>query len=228
MNIAMAFTSNYCKYAKTVIYSLLRNNNNVQCIYIFTDIPVRFSGITCKVVYNTYKQIVSSINSLNKTERYTDAALVKLFLQNTVDVDRILYLDCDVIIDQNISDLYYMDLKGKSALLVEELESKSYSGYSKEGEILDHYYNTGVMVLDLKRLRELDRVPEITRLLNTYSYFLPDQDVFNVIYHDEIIQGDRRYNYHDFDNNLEDVYIYHWAGYRKITGSMTYLITKSG
>ena len=218
MNVVFSFTSNLSEYVSTVIYSLLKNNSNVSCIYIFSDKPVLFKGITCEVKYYLYKEYLTNINSLNKTFLYTDAALVRLFFQDILDVDKILYLDCDVIIDKDISSFYNTDLTDKCAAMVKEIGSENYFGYSKEGEVLPVTYNSGVILMNLEEIRKLNFTSEIIRLLNTYEYFLPDQDVFNVVYANRILDVSGIYNYHfpvEGESIPNDIAIYHWGGFYK-------------
>ena len=91
------------------------------------------------------------------------AALSKIFPQ----YDRILFLDNDTIVNENISRLWFINLNDYYLAAAFEPE--------KSTEELT-FINTGVTLFNLKKLREDKKDDEIIRYLNTISYDYPDQD----------------------------------------------------
>ena len=117
------------------------------------------------------------------------ATWYRLFIQSLFpQYDKILYLDCDIIVLGDVSELYFTDLEGNSIAGVVEnwiLHSPIFSLYTKEavGVESKDYINAGIMVMDLARFRQ-DRVEErFVELINTYNFDVidPDQAYINYL-----------------------------------------------
>ena len=98
--------------------------------------------------------------------------------------DRCLYLDSDTMVRGDLSDLYSTDLNGKSYGMV-------------MGCIPEYGYNSGVILMDLKKLRDDNKWDKLNEHLAKYArtYFLPDQTVINRFYKDDIFELPLTYNY---------------------------------
>lgn len=69
------------------------------------------------------------------------------------EIDRVISLDCDVIINQSIGELWNMDLQEHTIGVLMDAFSKYYR-VNIELEPEDIMFNPGVMVIDLKKWRE--------------------------------------------------------------------------
>ena len=94
------------------------------------------------------------------------AAYTKIFPH----LDRILSIDMDTVVNENISDLWDLDLTNYYIAAVEERELSLEEG---------SYFNMGVAMLNLKKIREDKKDDEIIQALNTYWYRYKEQDCFN-------------------------------------------------
>ncbi len=124
----------------------------------------------------------------------------RLFLDEILklygDIERILYFDSDIIINQPIMELFELDLQGKCIAGVadgDEVPRKRELGLS----VTDRYINSGVLVIDTKRWVELDASKKIIEYINNAPQKLiyPDQDAINVILKDEILIIPLQYNF---------------------------------
>lgn len=115
------------------------------------------------------------------------------------EVERILYLDPDLLIINPLDALYQLDLGEKcfaaahhDIIGVNELNKLRF----KPVEI-ENYYNTGVLLMNLSVLRQKTSAAEIFQYVKDHKILaLPDQDVFNGLYAKEIVSVDEhRYNY---------------------------------
>ena len=78
-------------------------------------------------------------------------------------IDRVIYLDCDLIVHLNIAELWNMDIDGYYIAACidsyidsnERLLSNKWMKKIKATEG-SHYFNAGVMILNLKRIRSLN------------------------------------------------------------------------
>lgn len=112
---------------------------------------------------------------------------------------RVVYLDCDTIVLGDLWELWRVDLGGAAAAAVPDLIMKCMvkhdvvstenSGGLPAGEYLrrkvfaggsvDGYFQAGVMLFDLERLKELDLEARAERDLASEVYWFVDQDVLN-------------------------------------------------
>ena len=117
------------------------------------------------------------------------ASYYRLFIESLFpEYDKILYLDCDIIVLGDISELYFTDLEGNNIAGVLEyniLHSPVFSLYTKEAVGVDskYYINSGIMLMDLAKLREDKIEQQFIDLINTYNFDVidPDQAYINFL-----------------------------------------------
>lgn len=117
------------------------------------------------------------------------ATWYRLFIQSLFpQYDKILYLDCDIIVLGDISELYFTDLEGNTIGGVIEnwiLHSPIFSLYTKEavGVESKNYINAGIMIMDLAKFREQKIEERFVNLINTYNFNVidPDQAYINYL-----------------------------------------------
>lgn len=115
---------------------------------------------------------------------------------------KVLYLDCDVVVTGDIAELYDMDLDGNAVGAVPDVDflgnlnmkdgrTAAYaSGPDSRLHMRDPfgYFQTGVLLMDLERMRDLHTVDEWLRLARSPRFLHHDQDVLNME-----CEGDVRY-----------------------------------
>jgi lipopolysaccharide biosynthesis glycosyltransferase len=113
------------------------------------------------------------------------------------EVDRILYLDCDIIVTDDLEPLWSTDLGERSfAACINPLYRPMYKSVRRMG-ITDHrdYLNSGVLLLDLARLRQ----EGLAGQLRAYAALHPDntcpeQDALSVLKRGEWLSLHPRWN----------------------------------
>ncbi|WP_297431419.1 glycosyltransferase family 8 protein [uncultured Cetobacterium sp.] len=139
------------------------------------------------------------------------------FLKNE---DRAIYLDCDIVVLKPLEKLYEMDLNGKSIGVILDGKKDQKSSLQRLNLSLERtYFNAGVMVMDLKKLREN------SKFLKTIDYCLsPDrelqlneQDALNIMFENDYMINDLIWNYthgnSEENNCLEsEIGIVHFTG----------------
>ncbi|MDD6090897.1 MAG: glycosyltransferase family 8 protein [Hallerella succinigenes] len=99
-------------------------------------------------------------------------------------IDKVLYLDTDIIIQKDIEDLYEEDLNGIALAAVEDAPNESVVAK----EIFPApYFNAGVILLNLNFLRATKFTEHAFRYIksNPDKLSLHDQDVLNALLHDK-------------------------------------------
>ncbi|MFV0587259.1 glycosyltransferase family 8 protein [Bacteroides reticulotermitis] len=131
------------------------------------------------------------------------AAYLRLFMSKLLptDIDKILYLDCDLLVVDSIKELWDTDLENKSVGAVEEREP--YSTESPQGlkyPVEYSYFNSGVMLINLKKWREEDLYDRAMKFIASHKELLVlhDQDVLNVLLYKDRKFISIRWNVMDF------------------------------
>ena len=144
----------------------------------------------------------------NWTTKYTYMAMMRAALCYVFpDDDYILSLDVDTIVEEDISDLFKIDLGDEYyfAACVEPERSKYGLTYT----------NHGVVWYNLKKLRDDKKSEDIIKGLNTHYYPYVDQDASNYYAHGHILELDPMYNCTEFTKRSKNPKIIHYAGYKQ-------------
>jgi lipopolysaccharide biosynthesis glycosyltransferase len=133
----------------------------------------------------TFMQQFTKQNANSVARAWCGIVFARLWLARQLPLeDRCLYLDSDTMVRGDLSELYSTDLNGKSYGMV-------------MGCIPEYGYNSGVILMDLKKLRDDNKWDKLNEHLAKYAktYFLPDQTVINRFYKDDIFELQLKYNY---------------------------------
>lgn len=104
------------------------------------------------------------LSGLSALRHLTVATYLRLFIDQVIpaQVDRVLYLDSDVLVRADVSPLYQADLGGRTLGAIRDMAVASlghpYSGIedaAARGIADAPYFNAGVLVVDLRRWRAL-------------------------------------------------------------------------
>lgn len=122
------------------------------------------------------------------------ATWYRLFIQSLFpQYDKVLYLDCDIVVLGDISKLYFTDLEGNTiAGSVDKIimQTKEFADYTKYviGVDAKNYINAGIMILDLKKFREQHLEENFVHIINKYNCDVvdPDQGYINFLCKDKI------------------------------------------
>ena len=131
----------------------------------------------------------------NENISATTAALLKFDLPTLLPcLEKVLYLDGDILVKKSLSTLWDTDVNDfYSAAILDS--GKIYSG-NPNVKATKEYFNSGVMLLNLKKLR-LENVAK--RLLETKQTIkdmsLMDQPVFNMVFADRVLLLPIKFNF---------------------------------
>lgn len=137
---------------------------------------------------------------------WTYMTLIRLALPEIFDESRVLWLDVDTIVLADIGPMMDMAMDGKSLAMVSEPE--------KSKGVL-RYYNAGVTLMDLDKLRQTGRYKDMIRIVNSQYYTFPDQDVINVCMQDDILEMAPVWNSCEWTGQPLNAAIIHYAANRK-------------
>ncbi len=188
--LAIAFTPNYFVPAATMLRSLLdASTGDFEVICLVTeDIPVRMQEKLVRLgagrLTFRYLPLKGRLEGVYTDPRYTEAASFRLLLPEILpEYDSIVYIDCDVIVRQDVGKLWRETDLGDNYLgVVFEAPIENQAERTRAvGCDPQRYFNSGFLLMNLKQMRQ-EKVSE--RLLEAcrvpYLEF-PDQDALNQV-----------------------------------------------
>lgn len=113
------------------------------------------------------------------------------------ELDRLLYLDCDMVATTSLGELWRTELHGKAMGVVEDYDGRTVGKERRASSLgLDFYFNSGMLLLDLKQLREKKLFEQVLQwiLFNADRLKFPDQDGLNAVLKDDILKLPPRWN----------------------------------
>ena len=201
MNLLVTIDANYIHPLRVMLCSLLCNNPEEHfSVYLahraMTD--SQLSSITAGLDPNRlalYPIQVSDEELIGAPveKQYPREMYYRLFAARYLPehLDRILYLDPDLVVLGRVRPLYEIELGNcwfaaashvhRVVQRLNELRLEIPSGGA--------YVNSGVLLMDLTALRDGQHIEQILDYIreNHYRMILPDQDVLNALYHDRIL-----------------------------------------
>lgn len=97
------------------------------------------------------------VQHLLRSKLITHTAYARLFLDRLLpdDVERCIYLDCDLLMRRDIGELWSTPLEGHPVGAVDNSTWEDSSGHQQRLGLREpRYFNSGVLLIDLRRWRE--------------------------------------------------------------------------
>ncbi len=225
INICMAGNVNYAEPIRTMIYSLLLHadkSRKYEFIIMSSDfdekIKAKFNRFKAENVAVTFVDMQDFHGKVSdRVKNYITAETnyrLYLFSEFFLEYDRMLYLDGDMQTVDDISKLYDTDLEGKAIGACIEAPFRALA-ISKRAVFFDgkpcnintycteflglenpeEYFNAGMLLLDLKKCREITDDVKALEVLNAHKMQFNDQDTLNIIFEGKVKLLDIRWNY---------------------------------
>lgn len=129
-------------------------------------------------------------SKLHTRDYYSKTTYYRLLIPNMYpQYDKALYLDADIAINDSISNLFNIDIgdnyvgaiPDQSVLYMSD-EFKDYVENRIGVDSYKHYFNAGILVMNLKKLREIGFEDVFIKLISAVKFDVAqDQDYLNVI-----------------------------------------------
>ena len=214
MIVAMCCTRDWYIYLATELYALFKHNK-VKKVYLFIeddeisylkDKKIEFINVNTLHEYITQK-------SPNYNTKYSKLSYLRCYFSKILKCDKILYIDADALVVDDISDLWNMSFDDK--VLIGVKEPGEWSKHLSIANMDDKYINSGVLLMNLKAIREQQLDDKMINLLNTNWYWYPDQDVINIVCKDKIKYVSNVYNSTETTGIVDNAKIIHYIRERK-------------
>ncbi len=167
-----------------------RNKKNIQAVINKYHAEARFIAVD-----------IQDFADLKVSDYISLAAYFRLALPDLLpqDVAKVLYLDCDLIIKDDLTKLFDTDITDYYFAAVPEAQQKSqYIDRTRLGIPQDAlYFNTGVLLLNLDKWRIDGSTKKILDFIkaNPHRIHWWDQDALNIFFHDSYKAVDSYWNF---------------------------------
>ncbi len=207
MNLVFSFDEAYIPTFKVLLQSIYENNPGELFDIYFLHYKMEEEAVAdLEQTIDSYGYACFPINCepyLKESEDirinryYTIEMYLWLFAPYILPehVERALYLDPDIINLNPIRELYDTSFDDNLFLAMDyEIKNKLVQPINNlrlRTRKAERYYNTGIVLMNVSKLKAERHPEEITEAVvkNKAILILPDQDVFNHLYHGEVKDG---------------------------------------
>ena len=199
-NIVCNIDNKYAKYCGVMLTSLFENNKEEEITVHILGVDLsQESKDTLSLIVKHYEQHLvfyamghEMLKGLpiDVAGYFTVAIYCRLFISNILpqQLDKVLYLDSDIIVRRNLNELWNTDLQDKAIACVEDMWSDKQDNYDRlQYDKKYSYFNSGVLLINLSYWRH-HHVPEKAEEYirnHPNRLIFPDQDVLNAILHNQ-------------------------------------------
>lgn len=211
MNLLFAIDDGYVQQFMVTLYSIHQNSSNQQfSVYVLqkTELAQNEAIETfCHKLGLDYHPVVigeKSFEDAPTTNRYPETIYYRLLAHEYLpqDLDKILYVDADILCLNDMVALYEMDLEDKLYAAASHTSDGNISNLVNKLRLrnfeAESYFNSGVLLMNLEAIRQSVFRKDILDYIekNSHLLFLPDQDILNALYgHRTVLIPDQIYNY---------------------------------
>lgn len=208
-NIIYSADDTFAEILGISVYSLLLNNEDANAInVVILDLNIsKKNKDMINYTFDMFKRTrprfekalnIEKILNINvQTDRGSISQFSRLFISNifTDDIEKVLYLDCDTIINSSIEKLWDTDLTNYTIGAVKDAFSKYYReniGLNSN----DVMFNSGVMLINLKRWKKQQIESQLKKFILGKNGKVPqgDQGALNGILSGDTLSLDLKYN----------------------------------
>jgi len=247
LDIALAFDAGYGQYAHPLVESLLENHPAGELSFWFLaapDVPesleqslLRQIGNRGQATFLAHPGAEFDSLPLSTDDEFayvSTATYLRLLLPLLVPagVDRLLYLDCDVLCTGPVDDLTGVDLRGNTVAAAGDpyarrlCDMEGLPGLAQYPELdpRARYFNAGVLLIDVARWLDDEVTPrclDYIRRHGAQTRFL-EQDALNYTLYGKWLRVDKRWNHAmcsrlepSMGGKLSDATLIHQIGARK-------------
>lgn len=202
MIIACSCDNGYAAHCGALLTSVFENNKNEEIeVYVLTDYLDENNRQKFGVLSKSFGWRIHIIDidimqfenlpCMGDVNNASLAAYYRLLLPQVVpcQLKKVLYLDCDMIVQSNLQELWSIDIGNFAFAAVEDAFVQVLEGPKRLGYNLnDSYYNSGVLLYNLTYLSEIHFLQQVKSYCETSFIHIKyyDQDIINAICHGKI------------------------------------------
>lgn len=220
--VFFATDNNYAPFVAVTLESILENCSK-DYFYHFhiltTDLEKKYEEVISKyesedvkIDFISLRDILTKIKvKFHLRDYYSIETYYRFFIANMYpEYDKVLYLDCDIVVLGDIAELYNTDISNLYLGAISEevmTEIKVFGDYVEKAldVPVNEYFNAGIMVMNLKELREARIEENFFDLINRFKFRVTqDEDYLNVLCKGKVKLLDLGWNKTSFKNEKFD------------------------
>ena len=194
--IVLAGDRNYTTQLETTIKSILYHNRDVKIYILNQDIMPDWFRKPRKIARMLGSEIIdvklpeqTVFQNWKKQAHISSIAYARYFIPDYIHEDTVLYLDCDLIINDKLDSLFEQDIEERYIAAIRDANGQG--------------FNTGVLLINNKKWRQeklKERLIEQSILTTKeveegrFEHFNGDQTIFNQVLQDDWLELGRAYN----------------------------------
>lgn len=189
MDFLFSSNDNYARHLGVALYSLLANNANnqlIRCFIVDNDISsdnllklqqIVSSFTNAEVLFVPFDKWSNNLH-LDMPWPISISCYARLFVGDILpkDSNRVIYLDCDMLVNGDLSELWNIDLGDSIVGAVQDQVPASVKN-AVGLDAFDRYFNSGMLIIDLKKWREMNIGEKCLKFIDLHHG--------NVIHHDQ-------------------------------------------
>lgn len=213
MEIVVCTDRNYIMPCGVLLQSICQNSNNSQISFNVVidesvsdhdkDVLRKIATVTPLVKVNFYSidgHIFDNFPSLGNGIYVTKATYYRIYLTKILPstMDKVLYLDCDMVVRKDLADLWNKDIDNKAAAVALDGMDGMAPLYNRLNYPMEKgYFNAGMMLINLKYWRENQILEKCLDFITNHydSIVSHDQDVLNFVLQDSKENVEITYNF---------------------------------
>lgn len=252
--VVLSSSNEYVPFLYIAVLSIINNSStsiNYEIIILENNISRKnkklLYSLICKKI-NFSIRFISCQKFINNKNLYTSSHVtINTYLRLAVldildNYDKVIYLDCDIIVNKDLAILFETDIEEYFIAAVIDTVMSSWCNdtesdqkkYNKEILKLQRdfeYFNAGVLVLNLKKIRTQYNTSQLFEIATAYKWRWFDQDVLNMVCEGNVRFLDNKWNVichlekinfpelkapdyirEKYKNAVQNPYIIHYAG----------------
>lgn len=201
--IFFSIDDSYAPFLSVALKSAIDNSkseNNYRAIIMYESLSQDNRERLGSLATNNFKidfvemnegleTITDRLSNRIRSEYFTLTIYFRLFIASMFpEYDKAIYIDSDIVLEEDIAELFSIDIGDNfiGACRDASIDGiEPFQSYVEQvvGVDRNDYVNSGVLLMNLKKLRDADFDKHFLSLLNTYHFdsVAPDQDYLNAI-----------------------------------------------
>ncbi len=203
LNIAYSTDELYVRHLGVSMISLFNNNREFREIFVYiieNNISNSSKENLTKIASNYGRNVdFISLDMLSKEltvdNTFPISAYGRLFLGQLIEINKIIYLDCDTIVAGSLYDLWLRDISEFYIAGVQDTVNRYYLTSIHLNNSY-RYVNSGFLIANLKKWREDNLEDKFVNFINEFNGSVPhhDQGTINGVCKDKILILEPNYN----------------------------------
>lgn len=163
-----------------------------------------------KININIYEIDIDYLKNLPTRRNLPTSIYFRLILPILLyHIEKIIYLDADIICLNNIDELINIDLENYIIGAVPDLQRIN-KERTKSLKLYNHiYFNSGMLVINNRKWNDFNTTEKILKILNKNEMLVfPDQDALNIVLTQNIKYLSKKYNCIDINDIDKDSIVF--------------------